>query len=61
MHILDPGIVLELGTFMGIIIYLGVSIVFFFNGHARLGSGLLKYEIFRSKSQSVRLKSPKQL
>jgi hypothetical protein len=28
---------------------LGVSIVFFFNGDARLGSGLLQYEIFRGK------------
>jgi hypothetical protein len=40
---------------------LEVSIVFFFNGDARLGSGLLKYEIIRSKNQSVRLKSPKKV
>ena len=38
---------------------LGVSLVFFFNEDARLGFGLLKYEIFRSKSQSVRLYSLK--
>jgi hypothetical protein len=34
---------------------LGASIVFFFSGDARLGPGLLKYENFRSKIQSVRL------
>jgi len=45
----------EFDTYVGIIDDLGVSIVFFLNGDARLGSGLLKYEILRSKSQSVRL------
>jgi len=49
----------EFDTLVGIIDVLGVSIVIFFNGHARLGSWLLKYEIFRSKIQSGRLQSPK--
>ena len=38
---------------------LGASIVVFFNGGATIGSELLKYENFRGKSQSVRLKSKK--
>jgi hypothetical protein len=38
---------------------LGASIRFFFSGDARLGPGLLKYENFRNKCQSGRLKSPK--
>jgi hypothetical protein len=50
----------ELGTFiMNFIDDLGVSIVFLYNGDARLGYGLLKYEIFRRKSQGVHLESKK--
>jgi len=45
----------EFGTFIANIYVLPFQIDFFFNRDARLGSGLLKYEIFRSKSQSVRL------
>jgi hypothetical protein len=43
----------EFGTFMTNIDDLQVSIDFFLNGHARLCSGLLKYDIFRGKSHSV--------
>jgi hypothetical protein len=43
--------------YMNFIDDLGVPIVFFFIGDARLGSALLKYEIFRS--ESVNLLSPK--
>jgi hypothetical protein len=43
----------ESSTFNGIIDNLGISIDFFFNGHARLGYGLLNYTIFKESGQSV--------
>jgi hypothetical protein len=43
----------EIGTLIANIYDLQVSIDFFFNGHARLCSGLLKYDIFTGKSQNI--------
>jgi hypothetical protein len=43
----------EFGLLIGISSDLRVPIDYFVNGDARLGCGLLKYDIFRSKSQNL--------
>jgi hypothetical protein len=53
MHNLNIGDLNEFGTFIRIIYDLQVAIDFYFHGDARLGSRLLKYEIFRGRRQNV--------
>jgi len=51
--ILEKLVTFDLGTFIGILSDLRVSIDFVVNGDARLCSGLLKYANFKGKNQSV--------